>query len=40
VGQGRRPDIIRRSGLSVPGVGYEVGRGEQIAKENNYRLEK
>jgi len=26
--------------MSVPGVGYAVRRGEQIAKDNNYRLEK
>ena len=32
--------IAKRLGMSVPGVGYAVRRGEQIAKDNNYRLEK
>jgi len=26
--------------MSVPGVGYAVRRSEEIAKNNNYRLEK
>jgi len=26
--------------MSQPGVGYAVKRGEDIAKENNYELEK
>jgi hypothetical protein len=32
--------IARRLGMSVPGVGYAVRRGEQIAKDNDYRFEK
>jgi len=32
--------IARSLGMSVPGVGYALRRGEQIAKDNNYRLEK
>jgi hypothetical protein len=31
-------DLARRLGISVPGVGYSVERGEIIARENNYRL--
>ncbi len=30
--------LARRLGLSVPGVGYAVARGELIARENNYQL--
>lgn len=30
--------LARRLGLSVPGVGYAVQRGELIARENNYQL--
>ena len=28
----------RRLGVSVPGVGYSVERGETIARENAYQL--
>ncbi len=31
-------ELARRLGLSVPGVGYAVERGEPIARENNYQL--
>ena len=31
-------ELARRLGLSVPGVGYAVERGEFIARENNYQL--
>ncbi len=31
-------ELARRLGISVPGVGYSVERGEIIACENNYRL--
>jgi hypothetical protein len=27
-------------GMTQPGVGYAVKRGEEFAKENNYELEK
>ncbi len=29
-------ELARRLGISVPGVGYSVERGETIARENNY----
>jgi putative transposase len=31
-------DLARHLGLSVPGVGYSVERGETIARESGYRL--
>ena len=31
-------ELARRLGISVPGVGYSVERGEIIARKNNYRL--
>ncbi|MCP4261915.1 MAG: transposase [Planctomycetes bacterium] len=31
-------ELARRLGISVPGVGYSVGRGENIARENDYQL--
>ena len=31
-------ELARRLGISVPGVGYSVERGEIIARENDYRL--
>ena len=31
-------ELARRLGISVPGVGYSVERGENIARENDYRL--
>jgi REP element-mobilizing transposase RayT len=31
-------ELARRLGVSVPGVGYSVERGERIASENNYQL--
>jgi len=30
--------IARRFGMNVPGVGYVVRRGEEIAKANNYKV--
>jgi len=30
----------RRLGMTQPGVGYAVQRGEHIAKENNFLIEK
>jgi putative transposase len=31
-------ELARRLGSSVPGVGYSVLRGEEIARENDYQL--
>lgn len=31
-------ELARRLGMSVPGVGYSVERGEKIARSNNYQL--
>jgi len=31
-------DLSRRLGMTRPGVGYAVKRGEQYAEENNCRL--
>ena len=31
-------ELARYFGLTVPGVGYSVDRGENIARENKYRL--
>ena len=31
-------ELARRLGISVPGVGYSVERGETIARESDYRL--
>jgi hypothetical protein len=31
-------DLSRRLGMTQPGVGYAVKRGEQYAEENNCRL--
>ena len=31
-------DLARRLGMSPPGVGYAVQRGEAIAQENSYQL--
>ena len=31
-------ELARRLGISVPGVGYSVERGEIIALENDYQL--
>jgi len=31
-------DLARYFGLSVPGVGYSVERGDNIALENGYQL--
>ena len=31
-------DLARRLGVTQPGVGYAVSRGELIARQNNYRL--
>jgi hypothetical protein len=31
-------ELARRLGISVPGVGYSVERGEIIARENDYHL--
>ena len=31
-------EMARRLGMSQPGVGYAVGRGEKIAKENRFEL--
>ncbi len=31
-------ELARRLGISVPGVGYSVERGESIACESDYRL--
>ncbi len=31
-------ELARRLGISVPGVGYSVERGEIIARENDYQL--
>jgi hypothetical protein len=31
-------DLARRLGLSVPGIGYSVERGEIIARESGYQL--
>lgn len=31
-------ELSRRLGISVPGVGYSVERGEIIARENDYQL--
>jgi len=31
-------DLARRLGMTQPGVGYAVSRGERIAKQNNYQL--
>ena len=33
-------ELGRRLGMSQPGVGYAVQRGEHIVKENNFLLEK
>jgi len=31
-------DVVKRLGMSQPGVGYAVSRGEKIAKRHNYQL--
>ncbi len=31
-------DAAKRLGMSQPGVGYAVRRGEKIAKEHKYQL--
>ena len=31
-------DVAKRLGMSQPGVGYAVSRGEKIAKKHNYQL--
>jgi hypothetical protein len=31
-------EVARRLGISVPGVGYSVDRGENIARENDYQV--
>ena len=31
-------ELARRLGISVPGVGYSVERGETIARESDYRV--
>jgi len=31
-------ELARRLGISVPGVGYSVERGEIVALENDYQL--
>ena len=31
-------DVAKRLGISQPGAGYAVSRGEKIAKKHNYRL--
>ena len=31
-------DLGRHLGISIPGVGYAVERGEAIARDNNYQL--
>jgi len=31
-------DLARYLGISVPGVGYAVERGEAIARDSNYQL--
>ena len=31
-------DLARHLGISVPGIGYAVKRGEAIARDNNYQL--
>jgi putative transposase len=31
-------ELARRLGISVPGVGYSVVRGERIAHESDYQL--
>ena len=31
-------DVAKRLGISQPGVGYAVSRGEKIAKKHNYQL--
>ncbi len=31
-------DLARHLGISGPGVGYAVERGEAIARDNNYQL--
>lgn len=33
-------DVAKRLGMSQPGVGYAVGRGEKIAKKHEYQLHK
>ncbi len=31
-------DLARHLGISIPGIGYAVERGEAIARDNNYQL--
>ena len=31
-------ELSRKTGISVPAVGYSVERGAMIAKENNYKM--
>ena len=31
-------DLAKQLGMSQPGVGYAVNRGEKIAKEHKYQL--
>jgi hypothetical protein len=31
-------ELARHLGISVPGVGYAVERGEAISRDNNYQL--
>ncbi|OEU83214.1 MAG: hypothetical protein BA865_04075 [Desulfobacterales bacterium S5133MH4] len=31
-------DLARRLGISIPGVGYAMERGEAIARDKNYQL--
>ncbi len=31
-------DLAKHLGISIPGVGYAVVRGEAIARDNNYQL--
>jgi hypothetical protein len=32
-------DLAKQLGMTQPGIGYAVSRGEKIAKENNYQLQ-
>jgi putative transposase len=39
LGYGQR-ELARRLGMSQPGVGYAVIKGERISKSNNYQIKK
>ena len=32
-------DLARAFGISIPGIGYAVARGEALARANDYKLE-